>query len=440
MRQMLTRRLARLAPIAALTAAGGLAGCNDFLTAENPGAIVAEDVTDARYATLLTNGVIGEFQPMLGYVTWWNAIFTDELHNRATFFEEGLIDRREITPENGTYAFFYYGNLHRTRFLADDGASRLKTILGDSASRDLRLARVQAYGGMTYTYIAEALCAAPIDLSAPLPPSELFARAIERFDETIAVAAAAKTQAKTRTPIVPRDTLAADSLRNFALIGAARASLNVNDKAGAIAYASQVPANFEFRAYYAENSTRENSWMWNRLVAGSNGTMLNTPFAAMDTDPRIPRPGGTTVLALIPNAPPSYDAYSGTLVGADFSRGGWVRVASSLEAQYIIAEAQGATPATLAFVNERRAVGMQAPVSLDGAALMAELRDQRSRDFYLDNHRLGDLRRYKEFYGVDLFPQGAYPGTTTGLTYSAETTCWPLTRAEINSNPNVPQP
>jgi len=25
---------------------------------------------------------------------------------------------------------------------------------------------------------------------------------------------------------------------------------------------------------------------------------------------------------------------------------------------------------------------------------MAELRDQRSRDFYLDNHRLGDLRRY----------------------------------------------
>ncbi len=440
MRQLFTRRLGRLTTIAAVVGIGGITACNDFLTAENPGAIVAEDVTDARYATLITNGVIGEFQPMLGYVTWWNAIFTDELFNRATFFEEGLIDRREVTSTNGTYAFFYYGNLHRTRFLADNGAERLKTILGDSASRDLRLARVQAYGGMTYTYIAEALCASPIDVSEPLPSAELFARAIDRYDEAIAVAAAAKIQAKAQTRIVPRDTLAADSLRNFALVGAARAALNVNDKAAAIAYASQVPAGFEFRAYYSENSGRENSWMWNRLVAGSNGTMLNTPFAAMDTDPRVPRPGGTTVLALIPNAPPSYSAYNGTLVGADFARGGWVRIASSLEAQYILAEARGATPATLDFVNARRAVGLQAPVALTGDALMAELRDQRSRDFYLDNHRLGDLRRYKEFYGIDLFPQGTYPGTTTGLTYSAGTTCWPLTLAEQNGNPNAGTP
>jgi hypothetical protein len=41
---------------------------------------------------------------------------------------------------------------------------------------------------------------------------------------------------------------------------------------------------------------------------------------------------------------------------------------------------------------------------------MAELRDQRSHDSYLENHRRGDLRRYKEFYNVDLFPKGPYPG------------------------------
>lgn len=433
-------RLGRTVRAAAVLAAALAAGaCTDFLQADNPGSIEADDVTDVRYATLLTNGVIGEFQPMLGYVTWWNAIFTDELHNRATFFEEGMIDRREVTPDNGTYSFFYSGNLHRTRFLADDAASRLKEALGDSASRDLRLARVQAYGGLTYVYIAEALCVSPIDGSAPLTPEELFAEAIERFDEAIAVATAAEAAAKARTPLVPRDTLAADSVRHFALVGAARAALNMNDKAKAIAYASQVPAVFEFRAYYSENTARENSWMWNRLVAGSNGTLDNTPFEDMAGDPRIPRPGGTGVLALIPNAPQSYDAYNGTPTGADFSKGGWVRIASSLEAQYIIAEAQGPTAATLAFVNTRRAVGGQAPVTLEGDALMAELRDQRARDLFLDNHRLGDLRRYLKYYDVNLFPQGPYPGSTTGLTYNAEQTCWPLTAAEINSNPNVPK-
>jgi hypothetical protein len=68
---------------------------------------------------------------------------------------------------------------------------------------------------------------------------------------------------------------------------------------------------------------------------------------------------------------------------------------------------------------------------------MAELRDQRSRDFYLDGHRLGDLRRYKEYYGVDLFPKGPYPGSTSGQVYNETVTCWPLPTNEINGNPNV---
>ena len=90
-----------------------------------------------------------------------------------------------------------------------------------------------------------------------------------------------------------------------------------------------------------------------------------------------------------------------------------VRVASGLEAQYIVAEAQGPTAATLAFVNARRAAGLQAPVTLAGDALMAELRDQRSRDFYLDNHRLGDLRRYQVLPGRSL-PEGPVPGEHVG--------------------------
>ena len=448
------RRLTRIVPLAALLVAGGAAACSDFLAADNPGAIQEVDLNDPRYAGLIANGVVGEFQFTWGYLAYWNAVFTDELYNRATFSEEGMIDRRDIRPENGPFNFFMYGNIHRTRFLADDGARRLKIILGDSASRDIRLARTLAYGGMTYVYLGEMMCETPIDLSAPIGPEELFARAITRFDEAIAVANAAKAHGLAQTPVNTAVGLAADSLRNLALVGAARAYLNVNNKAKAIEYASQVPANFEFRVYFSLNSTRERNWMHNRIGStsggGNNATMLGTPFDTIGrdaagvyqlalADPRIPRRGGTLAATNpIPHSPPSYSSYTGTAAGATFTPDGWVRIASGLEARYIIAEAQGPTAATNDFVNERRAVGLRPAVTLTGDALMAELRQQRSRDFYLDNHRLGDLRRSKKYYGVDLFPKGPYPTSTTGDVYSDNTSCWPLPLSEINDNPNIP--
>ncbi|MGQ0540209.1 MAG: hypothetical protein ACT4R6_14805 [Gemmatimonadaceae bacterium] len=415
---------------ALLTLAAAALGCDDFLAAENPGAVRVSDLDDPRYASLIPNSVIGEFQPMHGNVAWWNAIYTDELYNRAVFFEEALIDQRNVTPENGTYSFFIYGPLHRTRFMADDGAARLKRILGDSAGRDIRLARVLAYGGYAYIYLGEMLCQSPIDAGDPLTPDQLFAEAIKRFDEALTVAAAARAEALARTPPDSRTALAADSIRNFALVGKARTELDLNRTAAAAATAQQVAANFEFRAHYSMNSTRENNWFWNRLTASTSGTLANTPFQAMVGDPRIPRIA-TGTRANVPLSPQSFNSWSNTVLGADFTQAGHVRIASSLEAQYIIAEAQGPTAATLAFVNSRRQAGLQPPVVLAGNALMAELRDQRRRDFFLDNHRLGDLRRYKKYYQIDEFTKGPYPTSTTGETYNATADCWPLPLSEL---------
>ncbi|HJU75846.1 MAG TPA: hypothetical protein VJ717_19045 [Gemmatimonadaceae bacterium] len=406
-------------------------GCNDFLAAENPGAVIVDDLEDPRYASLIPNSVVGEFQPMFGNIAWWNAVYADELWNRAVFFEEGLIDQRNVTDVNGTFNVFLYGPLHRTRFMADDGAARLKRLLGDSASRDLRLARTLVYGAYSYTFLGEMMCATPIDGGDPIPPDELFAKAIERYDEAIAVAAAARTAALALNPPDNRTALGADSIRNFALVGKARTQLDLNQQQAALATAQLVAANFEFRAYYSTNSTRENNWFWNRLTASTSGSLANTPFQAMVGDPRIPRIA-TGARANVPLSPESFSSWSNTVVDADFVQGGFVRIASSLEAQYIIAEVQGPVASTLTFVNARRAVGLQAPVALTGAALMAELRDQRRRDFYLDNHRLGDLRRYKKYYQVDEFPKGAYPGSTTGETYNANADCWPLPLAETS--------
>lgn len=434
----------RLATLGALVLGAAASGaCNDFLQAENPGSVEETDVNQPRYVGLLTNGIIGEFQAAFSNVVWWNSIYSDELHNRNVFFEEGLIDRRDVGPENGTHNFFIYPRIHRARYLADDGVKRMVTILGDSAGRDLRVARALAYGGMTYNYLAEMYCQIPFDGQAPLTPEEVFRRAMAKLDSAVTIANAAKAAAKARTPIISGDTLAADSVRNFALVGAARAALNVNDKTRAATYASQVPAAFGFFATYSTNSAGENHRVYLNLTAGSGGTTDNTPFEDMAGDVRIPRTGITTsVTGLIPRSPLSYSTFDGTPTGAPFVAGGTIRIASGLEARYIVAEAQAeSNPAqALNLINERRAFGkLQPPVTgLTGAALLAELRDQRRRDFYLDNHRLGDQRRYLKYYQVDEFQRGAYPTSTTGDRFS-DATCWPLSSSELNSNPNIPQ-
>jgi hypothetical protein len=441
MTQTISRRLrtgaTRLAAAALLL--GSAAACNEFLTADNPGAVEEPNVNSPIYADLIANGPIYAYQFSHSEITYWNAQLTDELFNRAVFAEEGDIDRRSLYSDMTYINAFMYGPAQRARFLGDDAAERLKVILTDSASRDIRVARALAYAGHSYIDLGEMMCTTPINLGVPKTSEEIFADALARLNESITIATATKTFLQTRPGVNPNLLAATDSVRYFALVGAARAALNRNEKALAIGFANQVPAAFEFRAFYSDNTTGQRNRTYERLQLASNAYLLNTPFAAMTTDPRIPRIAGTTGRAFTPLSPPSYSTFTNTVAGGLFAPIMSVRVASGLEAQYIVAEAQGPTPATLAFVNTRRAAGLQAPVTLTGDPLMAELRDQRSRDFYLDNHRLGDLRRYLKYYSVDLFPKGPYPGSTAGLAYNEAITCWPLPTNEITGNPNVPK-
>ena len=126
-------------------------------------------------------------------------------------------------------------------------------------------------------------------------------------------------------------------------------------------------------------------------------------------------------------------------IGADFTRAGWIRIASWREARYIKAEAEGNTAANLAFLNAQKKLGEDTTtvVAPTDSAYLALVRDQRSREFYLDGHRLGDLRRYKAFHGVDEFQRGLYTG---GPDSYGPQECWVLPLSEINGNPNVPRP
>lgn len=447
------RRPARAAALGALVAVSGLlVGCDDFMRVTNPGAIEPPALESPEYIGLMVNGVIGDFQPAFAWTALFSGVFADELRNHHAFFENPEIDRRAVNNNNGTYILAVYNGLHRARFLADSIAGRLQSIHADTAGRDLHVARVQTYSGYTWTLLGEQYCETPINRSAPVPSDQLLATAIQRFDAAIQVATAARAHAATIENAAARARLiaGADSILNFARVGAARAALNLtaydaSQRQRAIDYAAAVtPAytatgspGFEFWAHYARDggayTRRVSNPFWEFITSGRWFSVSETPFQSLD-DPRVPHTDTMVVVAdgtrrFVALSPSAFSTYDGSPEGQPFDAVSTIRVASALEARYVIAELEGLNVANVDFVNQRRAIGGQDPlVSPSEAEYMEALREQRSRDLYLDSHRLGDLRRYQRMYNVDLWPRGSYFGHAT-LTFGDQE-CWPIPLAE----------
>jgi starch-binding outer membrane protein, SusD/RagB family len=437
---------------AALTVAlgifAGTAGCGDWLAVTNPGAIVSEDLEDVTHLQLMFDGVVGDFQPSVAWTALFSGAFADELRMHHAFFENLQMDQRRVEPNNGTYALAVFNGLHRARFMADSVASRYRTLLGDTVSRDLRYAKTIAYAGYTYTLLGENICETRIDAAgAPLQPDELFTRAVTRFDAAIAAAAVARSNAANIASVAARDRLIAgsDSVANLARVGAARASLNRGDAAAAIAYASAVtPAYdaadaFRYDTHYIQGNSsaetrRTGNPFWEFISAGGSWVSISGTGYDELGDPRIPHgtdPVGTAdgTQRWVPRSPRSFSTHDGSPEGALFVSTSSMRLASAMEARYILAEAQGNTAPNVLFLNAQRAIGNQpALVAPTDAQYMAALREQRAREFFIDGHRLGDLRRYEAVYSVDLWPTGPmYGGTTT----YGDQKCWPTPISEL---------
>jgi starch-binding outer membrane protein, SusD/RagB family len=394
------KRIRKIGAFAAIAIA--IAGCNDVLSINNPGAIQEGQLADPALVQLITNGVLGEFQYAYGQYAQWSAVLSDEAYTDHTNVDVRDFSEHKFGDLN-TINSTEYEYVHRARQSADDAADRLKSLLGAAASSDLNVARVLAYGGYSYVLLGEGWCESPVNVSAPLSSDSLLRRAIKHFDEAITVATAGSTGA---------NVAAAQDLINMSRVGAARAALKVGDATLARTYASLVPTTYEKLAYYSSNSFRENNALNGLTHASGASLAMYARFQGLN-DPRVPQPA-TTQLGLTggsiytPLTPYMYTGWVATGAAPRVDVNFDIKFATGLEAQYVLAETDGPTPATLNFVNARRAVGGQGVVALTGAALMTELADQRARDFYLTGQRLGDLRRYAKA-GNDMFPTGTYP-------------------------------
>lgn len=423
-------RIARLLMI--LTVAGGAAACSGLLDVTNPATFGDDALNASALAPQLVTGVVARFQAMYDDLALNSAIITDEAVSGHNFPTVHDVDLRNVTKDNSADV---YERIEPTRAAADSFAARLTRVYGDSASKSLSLGRVLAYGSLTYDLMGEFLCPAPVDPSQDkIPVDSMFKIAAARG------IAALNTIAAYRALPSGVNTAAADSMKNLANLAVARAYLGLGDNANAALYASKVDTVFDLRSNYDANNV---SNIFNASTTGTNKNLgVDTTFRNLD-DARVRHAAqGVTghdqsTVLYVPYvaesfsgfpSPPSKTNTTGYALGTN------IRVASGLEARYIKAEAEGATVANIAFVEGRRLAfpSTTAPNVTTAANYTANLRDQRRRDFFLDGHRLGDLRRYLKG-GTDYFPTGLHPNQIRGGSYGTST-CFVPTDAEIVGN------
>lgn len=406
------------------------AACDDILDVSNPGAIEEDELTSVGLETSLINGVIGEFQYTHSYASQWTGTVADELLLDHTFAQTIPMVLR-TADESNVYVSNIYSFWQRSRASADDAVSRFEVMYGDEAYSRVNTVKALAYGGYSYVMMAETFCEAPVNVSAAYSSDELFRIAIERFEEALSAADNALSAGESGAMV--------ERLRNLALLGAARASLNLGEMEDAEEYALQVADDFEMWIRHSDNSSRQYN-PFRDPTTGANNRYLSPGESFQNlNDIRVPHTAekltslveGT--MMYIPYQPYSFSDWVAE-EAMEFQRSTDVLFASALEARYIIAEARGASDYTLDLVNERREFAGHDSADLTGDELMAELREQRARDFYLTGKRFGDLRRYKNLYDIDLFPSGDDP--FQNLPYG-DLTCLPIPQSERNSNPNL---
>ncbi len=407
-----------------------LVACSDItsLNQESPSRVKASDLDKPENAQLLVTSAVGDFECALASYIVSGALVSDEMANANLINRLWDYDRRTILPTNTVYSTTRCDNgdptvytvLSTARFDADNALARLDGWTDEQVPGRIGLiATAAAYAGYSLVLLGEGMCSAALDVGPELTPAQILTEAGARFTRAIDAA----TQAS--------DTVTL----NLALLGRARARLDLGDKAGAGADAALVPVGFRVDATYSGVKTqRENrvfTTFYRDLIATVDLPFRDANFAGTP-DPRaevvdLGTPGADAATEVF--APTKYPS-----IDSPIPVGRWE------EAQLILAEADlaaGDVGGAVGIINTLHAnAGLPAYGGGTPEEVMAQIIEERSHELFLEGQRLGDIIRY----GIPLYPPPGTPfsiGAGTSGEYGTQV-CFPLPAAERNNHPNIP--
>lgn len=401
-------------PILAGVMAVGAASCS--LDVTNPSVIDAGTFDPTKDGTTLALSAQTNFYQAFQSVALYGGLISDELWTGAIRLQTNRLASRTFAGSDDINADFF-----ALLSLAVASNENAVTALasGPDAASDVNLARASMNFGFSTELMAETMCSGVIQGGPELTDDQLLDTAITAFSRAVTVATAAGS--------------AGAEIVNGANVGLARAYLQKGDNANALAQANLVPPTFVASTVQMDDpQPAARNRLGNGVYITSSGTtqIVAGLYRALN-DPRV------TFVDVGINAQDGRNRlFRQTKYPAVISP---IRIASGLEARYIAAEAQlktgGNTAPALALIAERRAAGGQpAFTGTTTAAVLAELMDQRARDFWLEGKHMGDIIRnptaaalvpptgsvfYKSEYGNFLAPA-----------------CLPVPFAEKANNPN----
>ncbi len=397
-----------------------LPGCS--LDVINPGTIDASTFNPAADAATISLSAQTRLWNTVGTVALWQAHFSGETWAGAARLETSDVGRRAVS--SSALDIVPIWSSLQSAIAANSLAINLLAG-GAGATTDINLARVYMNKGFAVELMGETSCQGVILTGPPLTVQQVLDSAITAFKAAITIATAIGAGSAEAVKIV-----------NASNAGLARAYLQKKDYTNAAAAAALVPAAFVYNGVRIDDAT--NRALGNTLYAsGQLGTdlVVADPYRLLN-DPRVPwsdagRNATDGILRLYRES--KYLGYANPY-----------RITSGLEASYIIAESNlmgsvGSQTAALALIAARRTAGGQ-PAFGGGAnaQVLAELMDQRARDFWLEAKHLGDWQRNPT--ATPYVPAAGTPFYKPAQGTFGNATCFPIPDVEINANPNFPKP
>ncbi|MBI4539718.1 MAG: RagB/SusD family nutrient uptake outer membrane protein [Gemmatimonadetes bacterium] len=410
------------AAIALILSLGGCDALDKLLEVEAPDRVLPVYLDDPEQASLWVNSAVGAFECAFNHYVVATGLISDELGEGGGHTDTHGYDRRNFSPSEPEYQDAHgdcgrgshlglYMPVSRARWLADHVTKKLEGWSdAEVAGRTSLIATVAAYSGYSYMLLGEGFCAAAVDGGPRLTPADLLREAEKKFTAAIQAAEASGNS----------------EIRNMALVGRARARLNLGTKSQAAADARLVPAGFVKNATYSSASPFRENKVYDTNTRGRRIT-VDEPYWSLSfggvPDPRVrvTRTGGRTQNNLRPLALQNkYTAASSPIPLATWD-----------EAQLIIAEAEGGQ-AAVNIINALHArVGLPAFSSADSKEILAQTIEERRRELFLESQRLYDIIRYQ----LPLLPPAGAPFPEGG--FYGTMTCLPLPDIEKNNNPNL---
>lgn len=427
----ITRRAVRaLAP--ALTLAAGTA-CDSLLAVDNPARVPEETLADVGLIPALEAAAIQQFQCAFGSYVATSGVLSGEYLSASNFVDNHPWEWRGVEQilnapggcagGRATTALGFYTPLQQARFQAEDLGRRAEAFTDAQLPNRTRiLTEAAAYAGYAYVLLGEGMCEMTVDGGPKITRAQTFALAEARFTSAITLAGSS-----TVAELV--------SLRNMALVGRARARLNLANLAGAAADAALVPANYVRLAEYSETTPARENRIYNLTIRNdflsAAESYRNLTLTNGQPDPRVRVvPQMTTTTPVRPRlgndgVTPIWQQQKFTGAAAG---GVSLPIATWAEAQLILAEASTGQAAVDALNRVRAANGVPALTAAEIADLPGTILEDRRRQLFSQGNRYGDmLRKNLPFVtGVN----------RKGQTYST-LTCVPLPYAETRNNPNL---